>query len=219
LIRGVPVSGPSGNAADYRRIFIERAHRLIKMGYDCLTPAAYLREEEPAITGILVERIDEVLDGPDVEQWFSFFAVHDDPPVPDRIRRGKHRLRLDIKIVSSEQRPRAVLSFEAKRLNESQSVGAYLGAKGLGCFLEGRYAKGQDDAGMLGYVQSDDLSSWGVRIGQALAASPERYGVLPGHSWHTWPMADGPDHSYRSRHLRRHLQREIDIYHTLLSFQ
>ncbi|MCP4658036.1 MAG: hypothetical protein GY856_21715 [bacterium] len=219
MIRSVPAPGRSGNAFDYRRMFVERAHQLIKMGYDRMTPSACRTEEEPAITGALVEAICEACDDLRSEEWVDFFAAHDDPPVNDGIRKGKCRRRLDIKIVSSERRPRQVFSFEAKRLSKSHSVGAYLGEEGLGRFLEGEYAGDDEDGGMLGYVQSGDRGAWAAKIGQALAATPERYRVLPGDSWQKWRMAEGPDYTYRSRHMRRPLHRKIDVYHTQLSFQ
>lgn len=218
MIRSVWSPGPSENTSDYRRVFIVRVHQLIKMGYDRMTPADYQAEEEPAITGALVEAICEVFDETP-EEWVDFFTVHDDPPVNDGTRRGKRRFRLDIKIVSAEMRPRQVFSFEAKRLDESHSVSAYLGVDGLGCFLQAKYARTEDDGGMLGYTQSGDLDTWAVRIDQALAASPRLYGVGANHAWQQWREVAGLSHCYRSRHQRRAIQRGIDIYHTLLSFQ
>ncbi len=217
MIRTGPTSGPSGNTADYRWVFVERVHQLIQRGYGRLTPSTLREEEEPAITGILVEAIEEVLDGPRSEDWTDFFGIHDDPPVNDDCRRGKRRNRLDIKFVSSERRPRQLFSFEAKRLGQNHTAGTYLGADGLGCFLEGKYASDENDAGMLGYVQTGKPIAWGIKIGQALAAAPQKYAVLD--SWREWKTANGPDYCYRSRHLRRSPQRGIEIYHTLLPFQ
>ncbi len=211
------MSKPSGNTLDYRWVFVRRVHQLIKRGYDRLTPSALREEEEPAITGILVEAIEEVLDDPNSEHWADFFDVHDDPPVKHRSRRGKRRYRLDIKFVSSQQRPRQLFSFEAKRLGERHPVRAYLGKEGLGCFLDGKYAGDQDDVGMLGYVQSGDSAAWIAEIGRSLAASPQKYSVLD--SWQRWYFAGGPDHCYRTRHSRQGHERELNVYHTLLSFQ
>ncbi len=219
MIRTVLPSRQSGNASDYRRIFVQRAHQLINMGYERMIPSANRTDEETAITGSLVRAICEACDDLRSEEWVDFFGVHDDPPVNDGTRKGKHRRRLDIKIVSSERLPRQVFSFEAKRLDKSHSVGAYLGKEGLGCFLAGKYAGDDEDGGMLGYVQSGDRGAWAVKIGGALAASARRYAVRSGDSWQKWPMAEGLDHCYRSRHMRPSLQREIDVYHTLLSFQ
>jgi len=218
LIRSVWSAGPSGNSPDYRRVFVERVHQLIKMGYDRMVPPDYRTEEEPAITGALVEAIRQVFDD-SLEEWVPFFAVHDDPPVNDGIRRGKHRFRLDVKIVSAEIRPRQIFSFEAKRLDGDRSVAAYLGEDGLGCFLQCKYAKYEDDGGMLGYVQTGDLSTWAGKIEQALAASPHLYAVETDQPWREWRQVEGLRHCYRSRHRRLVIQRGIDIYHSLLSFQ
>lgn len=184
-----------------------------------MIPSASREDEEPAITGALVQAICEACDDPRSEEWVDFFDVHDDPPVNDEIRKGKHRRRLDVKIVSAELRPRQMFSFEAKRLDETHTISAYLGREGLGCFLAGEYAGNEEDGGMLGYVQSGDLGAWAVKIGETLMASGRRYAVLSGNPWRKWVMAEGPNHCYRSRHMRQPVQREIDIYHTLLSFK
>ncbi len=218
-MRRGPATGRSANAQDYRRSLIERSLQLIQMGYERLNPAEGRRLAEPEITGILVAAIREVFDDPGTAEWVGFFHVHDDPPVDDGRRKGKHRFRLDIKIVSAKQRPRQVFSFEAKRLDRHHSVATYLGAEGLGCFLSGKYARNEEDAGMLGYVQSDGRSVWAARIGQKLAEESQRYAVLAGDSWHRHHVVEGPDHCYRSRHLRLSLKPPVDVYHTLLSFQ
>ncbi len=218
-MRQGPAAGRSANAPDYRRSLIERAHQLIAIGYERLNPAESRTAAEPEITGILVAAIREVFDDPASAEWVDHFDVHDDPPVDDGLRRGKHRSRLDIKFVSAKHRPRQAFSFEAKRLDQRHSSGAYLGAEGLGCFLSGKYARDEEDAGMLGYVQSDGRSDWAARIGQKLEEEPQRYAVLAGGSWHRHHLADGPDHCYRSRHSRRSLKQPIDVYHTLLSFR
>ncbi len=215
-MRRGPPAGRSANTLDYRRSLIERAHQLIQMGYDRLNPADSRMAAEEDITGVLVAAIREVFDDPTSAEWVEIFDVHEERPVRDVRRKGKHRSRLDIKIVSSEQRPRQALSFEAKRLGRRHSVTAYLGAEGLGCFLSGKYARDEEDAGMLGYVQSDGRSDWAARIGQKLAKEFQRYAVLD--SWYRYQMVEGPDHCYRSRHLRRSLKRPVDVYHTLLTF-
>jgi hypothetical protein len=219
LIRTVPSKGRSDNASDYRRAFVERAHQLILMAYDRLTPTSYRVSHEMVITEALVQAICEIFDDPRSEEWVDFFAAYDEAPEKDRNRKGKHRRRLDIKIVSSERRPRQIFSFEAKRLDRSHSVGAYLGKDGLGLFLEGGYARDVEDGGMLGYVQFGERAGWAAKISQALVASPRRYAALPDGCWKKWPVIKGLDHCYRSRHMRSSLRREIDLYHTLLAFK
>lgn len=57
------------------------------------------------------------------------------------------------------------IAFECKRLNVSflsgkRSLAAdYVGEKGMGCFLSGKYSAGHEHGGMLGYVMDGNLSA------------------------------------------------------------
>ncbi len=111
----------SSNADDYDALFIFQVHRLIKLGYDRLRPQSHAHDQEPAITGDLVEAIDAVLDYP-TEDWMRFYSSRDDPPENEpkrrgrQRRRGKHRKRVDIYMESSHTSPRSRFRFECKRL-------------------------------------------------------------------------------------------------------
>lgn len=56
-------------------------------------------------------------------------------------------------------------AFECKRLNVNFPSGKkslaneYVGNDGMGCFLSGKYSKGHEHAGMIGYVMDGDVSS------------------------------------------------------------
>jgi hypothetical protein len=215
--------GPSDNSGDYERQFVPRVHRLVKLGYDRLNPRQYATAEETAITGDLVEAIDAVLDDP-AERWMRYYSVYDDPPVNQPHRRGrprrqgKARRRVDIRIDSSQVSPRTRFRFECKRLGPAHGVRNYLGPKGLGCFLAGQYARGDDRAGMLGYVQSDDEPTWAARIEQSLIASPAEFAARRENPWRHEPVVPALVHTYRSGHGRGPGRRLIEIYHTLLRF-
>jgi hypothetical protein len=193
-------------------------HQLVQLGYERLSPAAHMREQEPAITGFLVEAIDNVL-GDRAKSWMRFFSVHDDPPVNDGRRKGKQRKRVDLRIDSAHFTPRARYRFEAKRLGKRHPVTTYLGAEGLGCFLRGDYAKEEDEAGMLGYVQAGEPEHWRVKIRDELSKSPSIYDVQPSS-----PVSPSPNPSkgslitYRSLHNRATVGRSIVIIHVLLKF-
>lgn len=122
----------SDNTADFDALFIPRVHHLIKLGYDRLNPADYAESEETAITGDLAEAVETMLDYPD-KDWMRFFCIHDDPPENQpkhrRVRRGRSRQRVDIRLDCSEFSPRARFRFECKRLGVSHTAGAYLGEK------------------------------------------------------------------------------------------
>ena len=214
---------PSSNLADYDRLFLPRVHRLIILGYGCLNPKQHATDEEPAITGDLIEAIDTVLDERSTK-WMPFYFVGDDPPVnePQRRgrprRRGKHRRRLDICFVSSELSPRTRFRFECKRLGKRYPVTGYLGREGLGRFLRAEYAREDVRAGMLGYVQSDDEETWAGKLHQKLADSPQDYAVRRDSPWRHEPVTAECPHTYRSGHGRGSGRKPIEIYHTLLRF-
>ena len=209
----------SDNSAELREVFVRRVHRLIQLGYERLTPAAYAKTQEPAITGDLVDAIDGVLSDR-AEDWMIAFSVHDDPPVNEGRRKGKQRKRVDLRIDSGSFRPRARFRFEAKRLGKGHPVTVYLGSEGLGCFLRGDYARREDHAGMLGYVQFGELDRWGEKIAAALNQADTEYEVDP--SLPFGPTALSSIHSfrsYRSKHKRSTVRRRIVIDHILIWFQ
>ena len=207
----------SGNTGDFRRVFRKRVHQLLKLGYDLLTPADYCGEEEETITGFLVKAIEEVLDCP-TEDWMGFFSVHEDPRVHDRLRKGKRRRRVDMRVDSSLSRPRTRFSFEAKRLGKAHPVSKYLGDKGMGCILTGAYAGDDDEAGMLGYVQSGTLQQWADKIRSKLETDPSCYNIAEHGRFRRFEIVDGLDHTYRSNHDRSSVGRPVSIFHTLLQF-
>lgn len=212
----------SDNLADYDRLFLPRVHRLVKLGYDRLTPADHAHAQETAITGVLVEAIEAVLETP-ASQWMRFFSVLDDPPVNEpkrrpRRRTGRARRRVDIRIDSALTSPRTRFHFECKRLGKGHSAGTYLGTDGLGCFLRGEYAREDVRAGMLGYLQSDDEKTWAGRIEAAIASTDQHYAIQRDSPWRHEPVVNELMCTYRSGHSRGCGRRPIEIYHTLLRF-
>jgi hypothetical protein len=211
-------SGSSRNAPALRNVFVRRVHQLLQLGYQRLSPAAQANEQEPSITGFLAKAIDEVLSDR-AETWMAYFSVHDDPAVNDGRRKGKRRKRVDLRIDSGRYRPRARYQFEAKRFSKRHSVKTYLGANGLGCFLCGAYAREEDEAGMLGYVQSGELETWGEKIRTELNETPGSYAVDRASPFSSHPMlSSGSLKTYRSQHSRQTVGRTIVIMHTLLKF-
>jgi hypothetical protein len=102
---------------------------------------------------------------------------------------------------------------------KQNTVTKYLGAEGLGCFLCGDYAREEDEAGMLGYVQSGELEDWGQKIGDECAKTPNAYAIDPGFAFanHSLPNT-GSLKTYRSQHDRSVVGRMILIVHVLLQF-
>ncbi len=209
----------TSNAADYRKAFLTRVHQLLQLGYARIDAKACVDDEETSITGFLAQSMDDVIDDPGSARWTRHFNVHDDPPVnSSEGRKGRRRRRIDIKLVSSEKWPRSRFSFEAKRLGKTSPVTAYLGQTGLGCFIGGQYASEEQDGGMLGYIQNGSIDEWEEQLKDRFAKPSKDLAVCPGHSWKVHAFRGGPPRTFLSRHRRKSVGRDIDIYHTLFMF-
>ena len=207
----------STNSDLLRRVFVRRVHELVLLGYARMNHSAYAKSQEPVITGDLVNAIDSVL-SERIEPWMSMFSVHDDPPISDGKRKGKRRRRVDLRLDSGEFIPRARFQFECKRLGRRHTVKVYPGSEGLGCFLRGDYATEDDQAGMIGYVQSGSLSDWGTRIEKELMKSPDVYALVPKTEFVAGMPRSATCHKHHSQHHRTTLGRVIIIDHMLLTF-
>ncbi|MCK4659073.1 MAG: hypothetical protein KAV82_06080 [Phycisphaerae bacterium] len=203
---------------DYDRAFRMQVHQLIKMGYDRMAAASYAAVDELEITQDLRSAIQDVLNDPRSGKWVDAYFLCEDFLVEDGERRGKKRLKVDIVFEATEQRPRPRFSFEAKRLGKTHPVSIYLGAKGMGCFLSGAYARDDDQAGMLGYVQSETPPRWADRIEAELRKDPSCYSMPEHGQFSSVGIVDGLDHTYRSNHDRPCVGRRVSIFHTLLQF-
>jgi hypothetical protein len=211
-------AGRFGNSEELTRVFVRRVHELIAVGYARLCVREHTDAEEEAITGCLVEAIEAVLDDPTGPEWFCYYHVREESRISAPDRKGKRRLRLDIRIDSSEQRPRAHFPFEAKRLGKKLSAGRYLGCDGLGCFVSGNYGREGRLGGMLGYVQSGSLAGWAVKIETAMRKNAKAFHGRVLSPWRREGIVEGLDHTYRSGHDRPSVGITIEIYHTLLAF-
>ncbi len=198
------------------------ALQLIAEGYACMDHTRFADAHEPAITGELVARMREFLEsGGDGPAWREYYSIHDDPPLNVDGRLGKARSRVDIEFecVSRGGGKRPRLRFEAKRLNTvtGHTIAAYLGTDGLGCFLSGKYPMTHAEAGMLGYVQSEDEPTWAGRISSALEHSADRYGSV-GPAFCGRHSPGKPPYTYVSHHDTRAAP-QITILHVLLRFR
>jgi len=207
----------SGNKPIYRTSFVRHSHEILKMGYNQLAPTTYMWHEEEDITGELVRSMQDALQRRSAPKWTRNFWAVEETRVHDPTRLGKRRVRLDIEIVKSQQGPRPRFRFEAKRLNDAASRREYLGNDGLGCFLDGRYAKEDDVAGMLGYVQAAAISFHAEKLEEAIARKREAYSVEAGGEWKTCQLVKDLS-SFETRHRRKGKLPVITLLHTLLSF-
>lgn len=189
------------------------------MGYDRLKPADYSTSEEPDITGELVQAMHDAMQDEDAPRWVIHYELpKDDPPLNVEGRRGKRRFRVDIEFVRVCHGPRPKFRFEAKRLDLNNPVGKYFGEEGMGCFRSGKYPVMHAEAGMLGYVQSDDEQAWADRLKAELPGRKNKYGLRKDGPWGRELVRDGPGHVFRSRHDSEGKLPPVTIYHVLLLF-
>lgn len=221
---GQTESGPlldgSGNRRVYRAAVRGHVHALIAMGYERLEPADFVNSEEPDITGALVDAMHDAIQDRDAPDWVDHYALpKDDRPLSVAGRRGKRRFRVDIEFERVRHGPRPLFRFEAKRLGARHPVCDYLGEDGMGCFLTGRYPVTDDEAGMLGYVQSDDEQAWAERIERRLHTNNSAYSIRSDGAWCRVRVVSGLSHTYRTRHDRKSPLPPVTIRHVLLRFR
>ncbi len=198
----------------YRNPFVTHVHILLWMGYSRLDRSLLPGLEEPAISGLICESIEAVFDDPKSPDWVDDYEVHDDPPIHDPKRQGIRRRRVDIKLQSNRSRPRQRFCFEAKPLNTSKRVSAYLGKEGLGRFLDGSYASDQPIGGMIGYVQTEDCDRWCDKIHAKLEKRAHKLGR--GGKWTLVTITNDLPRTYQTIHKRAKRLPNITIFHTLL---
>ena len=203
---------------DYQEVFIRRVHELLGLAYNDLNSGEYAASEEEDITGELIRAIESLLDSRRAPDWADWYSVHEESRIHSKNRRGKRRRRLDIRIDCSEQRPRTRMSFEAKRLGPDHGTSEYIGKDGLQCFLDGRYARNETVAGMLGYVQEGEPSEWALKVEKTMNKNAEKLGLLDSSPWRHEQQVNELPHTYRSGHERPSVGQTIEIFHTFLIF-
>ena len=210
--------GISTNGILYAHTFVRRVHKLLGQGYAVLEPGDFACAEEEDITGELVRALESILDAISAPRWTRWFSIHEDPRIHDMVRKGKWRLRLDIRIDSSQRRPRSHMRFEAKRLGPKHGTSVYLGSEGIHCFLDGRYACNDSVAGMLGYVQEGSLDDWATKIEVVMNRDAAKLNLSESGCLCRQQLTSELPSTYRSRHDRPNVGQPIEIFHTLLLF-
>jgi hypothetical protein len=214
------MSGPGPDLfRTYARQLRAHAHRLIAEGYARMNKAAFAREQEPVITGELVREMKVFQQLNEAPTWAVYYDIADDPPLNVANRLGKARPRVDIQFEPVVRGRRPSLRFEAKRLSSASghTVTGYLGEEGLGSFLSGHYPTTHGEAGMLGYVQSEDEETWAGRIAAAWRRNDPQYGVAD-PPFAAQRVCTALTHTFISHHVLRGASSTVVIHHVLLGF-
>lgn len=214
----------SENRADYQIAFLQRVHRLIQLAYESLAPGDYENAEEDDITGELCKHMKHLTEIAPSEKWMARFSIHDQDPSNDvpspetgKIRKGKRRPKIDVRLVCKHRTPNRGYCVEAKRLYRSDSVSEYVDDEGIGAFISGDYAKDDDFGGMVGYVQTDSVATWLPKLEAKLAADPSLKRSTKGNAWEKTEFTRGPKICFQSSHEREG-RGGIVIIHIILPF-
>ncbi len=203
---------------EYWATYRQHIHTLLAWGYANSRNRVQAKHDETAITGFIAEAIQDILDGPDSPLWCNQIVIKDDPPIPGGGRTGRKRWRPDLIFESVERRPRPKYHFEAKRLRKQQSINDYLGEGGLQCFISGRYAHESDEAGMLGYIQCDNISIWVERLQLAIDQDTQgKNEMLLSSPQCNIQVVDTFPHEWMTKH-DRHTGKNIVVNHILLDY-
>lgn len=202
-----------------RLAFVGNVHRLLASGYARLDAPKYHEADENLLTQDLAAVLRKVTDDMQGPRWASCFSIHEKRKQNDGMLQGNSRLELDIVFERTQRGVHPCFVIEAKRLGPMHPIKTYLGPEGLGAFISCEYAKEHDDAGMLGYVQSETLDVWCDSLRCELAAALGKHCVEANGTWQHYSFRGGPATTYRSRHKRSARRGPITIYHTLLDFR
>lgn len=192
--------------------FRKHVHLLIIWGHsDASRRIKSNNEEEPSITGYIVNSIKNRLRGDNTASWYKHYSVQDDPPVENEDRVGKYRRRADI-IIESNGKGRPEFVFEAKRLR--QHVDKYIGAEGMGCFITGIYGSRYNETAMLGYVQSNSLEYWKTQAKETIEKNKSKLELRSVQQ--DIIVIDEIPFEWISEHDRKAIGRPLKIFHILL---
>ncbi|MGD0092814.1 MAG: hypothetical protein ABSE73_23125 [Planctomycetota bacterium] len=191
---------------------------ILEAAYGKLDFMSHQGSDEDTITQRLQEGAEEFVTASDAPSWAVHFDVVDQRKDNSSGAIGKERPILDLVFTRVLRGHRPRFTFEAKRLYGNSGAGKYLGMEGLGAYLDGTYRQDDDEAGMLGYVQSDTPANWAAKIEHEMTASAESLAVCPGGAWQAVFLAPGLQFSYRSRHEGPAVGAPITMYHVLLAF-
>lgn len=186
-------------------------------------PKSLQDEEEPAVTGKLIESIRCAMNVDDGPEWMNNFSIHDNAPVNVCGRTGKNRPIVDFQFEFVASGPRPLFRIEAKWLGtQKTSIGSkegYLGSEGIGCFLSGKYPANIGHAGMLGYIHSEDETVWAAKIEEHFRRNSAELKVVKsnGQVWQRDKIQKGY-HAFISVHACKASIGTLKITHLFLRF-
>jgi len=193
-------------------LIIAGRKKLVGSGVDCFDV------DEEDITGDLADYTNRYINSLSSPDWTKHYRVQEELRENAKGKKGKHRSRVDIVCILTGRKPHQLMKFEAKRLKKPGfPVGKYVGKTGLGEFISGNYARNNNAAGMLGYIQSDDCDYWAEQIPNALDKKKKEIHLTKDGQWQKTNLENVND-CYKTQHNRPTVGCELLVYHLLLDF-
>lgn len=199
----------------YWSAFSRDAHQLVALGYFGALSLIGPDQEEPEITGLIVDCIRRELNVTTCKRY-ERYSLHEESPFAGEDRLGTARRRLDVFVESHSIQPRPRYIFEAKRLRKrSHGIGKYVGDEGVGRFVSNKYGAEWPVAAMIGYVQSDVPVVWQAQLDAAFKSDSEERFAIEKNLSKVCVITLLPD-EWSSEHRRKD-NGAITIFHILLN--
>lgn len=101
-----------------------------------------------------------------------------------------------------------------KELKVRSKADEYVGPRGMGCFISGKYDGGLPQAGMIGYVMDGDVDGARKKVDAKIQGAAQQLALLAPKALHAAPIVTGSG-VYQTVHRVR--RKRFTIYHVLLS--
>ena len=199
----------------YDENFRYNAHKFIAIGYQKALPKikSSVKRDETHTTGFIAEAMSGWLDREEPD-GFDGYGVLDDPPEKsyDGARAGRGRRRSDL-VVTYNNSPRNRFVCEAKRLKSGKGA-EYIGDDGMGCFINGDYARPYLEVAMLGYVETKSVAEWKGILWQHIDEKSTDLELTPPQQ-EVSIISELAD-EWQSKHQRKAVGVPVKIFHILL---
>lgn len=193
----------------------EHALTLLWLGYSRMKAMDFTDAEEDVITGELVREMKSAIEADKAPLWTEHYSVSEQVRANIADRFGKRRPIVDVELERHKRGMRPRFRFEAKRLGVNSGLTDYIGAEGLGAFLDGYYDRTHNEVGMIGFVQRKSESYWVEKMEKSFI-SPA-HSITPDGSWRRLKLEAVPFYAFQTIHAD-HNGLPLTVVHLFLNF-
>ena len=206
----------------FKKAFRKQVFRLVYEGYVLLMKRNkdYSKAIEEEISHDLAGEIEKFSEDGNPPRWVQKFSVQCEKPISPHGEIGRSRPRLDIWIRSGARPYYPKFVFEAKRLRHVTRPADYFGDEGVECFWNGTGypVNTAGGAGMLGYIQDEDVTHWVVWLEERFERRREVLHICEGSGWEPAVQINELPHTFCTHHQPNANEKPIVLFHLLLSF-